>query len=282
MLLELAIGDAYGAAFEYADPEYIRVHNHAAGYVAHPRRAKGCGYYTDDTQMSLAVAEAIVSGEEWTPRNLASRFVEAFHRDPRTGYAGGFYDFLRATRTGETFVANIRPTSEKSGAAMRAAPVGIYPTIAEVIERSTVQARLTHDTPNGIAAAVAASLMTHYFLYNHGPKAQLGRFLETHVPLHTWSEPWEWKVKSPGWMSVRAAVTAVMEQNRMTEVLKASVAYTGDVDTVATIALAAASCSPEVVQDLPDALVMGLENGAYGRDYLRELDGRLMALVREI
>jgi hypothetical protein len=37
MLLELAIGDAYGAGFEYASDGLIRKHNTAAYYVQHPR-----------------------------------------------------------------------------------------------------------------------------------------------------------------------------------------------------------------------------------------------------
>lgn len=37
MLLELAIGDAYGAGFEYADPDFVAAHNTLLGYVQHPR-----------------------------------------------------------------------------------------------------------------------------------------------------------------------------------------------------------------------------------------------------
>ena len=54
-------------------------------------------------------------------------------------------------------------------------------------------------------------------------------------------------------------------------------AISGDVDTVATIALGAASCSDEVAQDLPPHLAETLENGAYGRDYLVTLDVQLKA-----
>lgn len=36
MLVELAVGDAYGAGFEYADPEFVTAHNTVAGYVQHP------------------------------------------------------------------------------------------------------------------------------------------------------------------------------------------------------------------------------------------------------
>lgn len=277
MLLELAIGDAYGAGFEYADRDFIAANNYGRAYVQHPRHiAKTGGFYTDDTQMSLAIAEAIVSGEAWTPENLAQRFVDAFWRDPRKGYSRAFYDFLRQTRSGAAFLANIRPDSDKSGAAMRAAPLGVYPTVEEVIARCTVQARLTHDTPDGIAAAQAAALLAHYCLYELGARAEAGRFLERHVSGHSWSEPWTGKVGSKGWMSVRAAVTALMACGRMSDLLRRCIAFGGDVDTVATIACAAAAHSAEVVQDLPESLIRGLENSAYGRDYLIDLNRKLL------
>ena len=279
MLRELAIGDAYGAGFEYVSAEIVRAYNTGQDYRAHARHTIAPGEYTDDTQMSLAVAEALVSGEAWTPEMLAGRFVEVFHRDPRTGYAQRFYDFLRVTRTGEAFLANIRPDSDKSGAAMRAAPLGVLPTVAEVIEKCTVQARLTHDTLGGVAAACAAALSAHYFVYDVGPKARLGAWLEEFVPGHRWADPWQGKVGSKGWMSVRAAVTAVMECDTLSDLLRACIAFTGDVDTVAAVALAAASCSREYEKDLSPFLVDGLENARYGRNYIEDLDARLMALV---
>jgi ADP-ribosyl-[dinitrogen reductase] hydrolase len=277
VLLELAVGDAYGAGFEYADPRMVLQQNNLSQYVKHPRHSIQPGCYTDDTQMSLAIAETIVSGDPWTPAVLADKFVKVFQRDPRQGYANGFYHFLRQVSDGEQFLRDIRPHSEKSGAAMRAAPIGIYPTISLVIERCTIQAALTHNTPKGIDAAVAAALMTHYFLYGLGPKSELGRFLEEQVHGH-WASPWKGKVGSQGWMSVQAAVTAVTRCDTMSNLLKTCIQFTGDVDTVAAIALAAGSCSPEIAQDLPAHLFDELENGQYGRDYIRLLDTQLMAL----
>jgi len=277
MLLELAIGDAYGAGFEYVATEMIRQQNTLAGYVKHPRHHIQPGCYTDDTQMSLAIAETIVSGAPWNPAVLADQFVAVFQRDPRKGYATGFYHFLAHVRDGEQFLRDITPSSEKSGAAMRAAPIGIYPTIPLVIERCTMQAALTHNTPKGINAAVAAALMTHYFLYHLGPKAELGSFLEGQVH-GRWASPWTGKVKSQGWMSVQAAVTALTRCDTMGDLLQRCIQFSGDVDTVAAIARAAGSCRPEIAQDLPAHLFDELENGQYGRDYIRLLDRQLMAL----
>jgi ADP-ribosylglycohydrolase len=161
---------------------------------------------------------------------------------------------------------------------MRAAPIGIYSTPEQVIEAATIQAAITHNTPDGINAAVAAALMSHYFIYRLGPKRKLGQFLESYVS-GEWSKPWQGKVKSKGWMSVRAAITAVMRNDSMSALLQDCIAFTGDVDTVAAIALAAASSSQEISQDIPSHLVTALENGIYGKDYIIELDKQLMSLV---
>jgi hypothetical protein len=68
----------------------------------------------------------------------------------------------------------------------------------------------------------------------------------------------------------------------MRDLLKECIQFSGDVDTVAAIALAAGSCSPEIAQDLPVHLFDGLENGQYGRDYIHRLDTQLMAFFRAI
>jgi ADP-ribosyl-[dinitrogen reductase] hydrolase len=276
MLLELAIGDAYGAGFEYAQPEIVELHNNLSSYIQHPRHQLKPGCYTDDTQMSIAIAETIVSQQPWTPEVLASKFVETFKRDQREGYSSRFYNFLLKVQDGREFLASINWTSDKSGAAMRATPIGVFPTVEQVIQACTIQAAITHNTPDGINAAVAAALMSHYFIYKLGPKSELGKFLEFHVA-GEWSKPWTGKVKSQGWMSVRAAITAVMRNNSMSELLQDCIAFTGDVDTVAAIAASAASCSQEIRQDLPDHLISGLENHTYGRDYLIALDQQLMS-----
>lgn len=279
MLIELAIGDAYGAGFEYASSAFVTAHNDLARYVQHPRHRFVPGSYTDDTQMAVAVAEVLVSGGAWTREALADSFVRAFKRDPREGYARGFHDFLTDVDDGADFLARIDPRSDKSGAAMRAAPIGVVASTARVVQMATLQARITHDTPDGVNAAVAAALATHYFVYGHGDKCDLGVFLEQLVP-GQWSVPWFGKVGEKGWMSVRAALTAIARNDRLTDLLRDCVAFEGDVDTVATIALAAASCCDEIENDLPDHLVAGLETGPFGRDYLAGLDRQLMAMVQ--
>jgi ADP-ribosylglycohydrolase len=66
----------------------------------------------------------------------------------------------------------------------------------------------------------------------------------------------------------------------MSKLLRYCINFGGDVDTVASIALAVASNSREVEQDLPQHLTDTLENGTYGREYIEVLDRRLMAMVK--
>lgn len=279
MLVELAVGDAYGAGFEYADPEFVAAHNNLDGYVQHPtHRGIQPGSYTDDTQMTIAVVEQLISGDTWTAEGLAERFVAAFHRDPREGYAGGFYRLLSEVRDGGELLSRIEPRSEKSGAAMRAGPVGLLPFLPDVLEIAAIQARVTHDTPAGIEAAQAAALAVHYCHYELGPTPEIARWIDEQLP-GGWSEPWRGKVGAYGWMSVRAALTALAGSSSLREILRACVAFTGDVDTVATVALGAASRSPQVVNDLPSVLRRGLEDGPYGRGYLWNLDTRMLSRV---
>lgn len=281
MLVEIAIGDAYGAGFENAPERVIREHNDLSAYVQRPRHQIAAGWYTDDAQMSIAVAEAIISGERWTPRLLARHFVEAFKRDPREGYARGFYEFLQRVEDEDDFLRRIRPNSDKSGAAMRACPVGVFPSVGTVIERAKVQAQITHNTPTGVDAAIAAALMTHYGLYEVGPKNELDKFIASLIP-GPWEGRWIGRVGLRGIDSVHAAVTAVILNDRMSSILRACVDYGGDTDTVAAIALGAASCYEEIEQDLPKHLYDNLENGPYGRDFLVKLDSALIGMSSDL
>lgn len=279
MLVELAVGDAYGSAFEYSSLAHIEKHNTGVYYTSHPRHKKiPPGFYTDDTQMTLAIVETMLSSNPWDAATLADAFVKVFHRDPRTGYSGSFYKFLLKTKTGKEFLANIDPSSDKSGAAMRTTPLGLYSSIDEVRLRTIVQAAITHNSVDGIAAAEAASLLVYYCHKNLGPVKDVGKWINSvlvETSPNDWSVPWRGKVKTKGWMSVRAAITAVARNDNLSDLLMDSVAFTGDVDTVATIALAAASVSKQYEKNLPDSLVMSLEDRGYGLAYLEKLDAML-------
>jgi ADP-ribosylglycohydrolase len=275
-----AIGDAYGFCFEFASPDFVLAHN-TLQYHQHPTFSNRPGVYSDDTQMQMALAEIIASEREWTPHEIAQSFIDVFKRDPRPGYASRFHEFLQSVHTGEEFLAGIHATSERNGAAMRAPIVGLFPDISEVVARSEVQAKLTHDTKGGVDSAIAAALLAHYFAYRLGPKDAAPAFLARHVPGYEWESPWSGHVEVHGIQTVRAALTAITRTESLAELLKACVDFTGDVDSVATIALASASCSVQFSRNLPAALWEGAEDSTYGIRYLHDLDARVRAVTIE-
>lgn len=276
MLLEMAIADSYGSGFEYVDPAIVAAHNTLSGYRQHPKwTGLRPGRYTDDTQMALGLAEFLISRKPLTTVGLARAFVAAFKRDPREGYAGKFYDLLKEVRNGTELLQKITPQSNRSGGAMRAGPCGLLTTADDVMDMAMWQASLTHATRDGMNAAAASALMV--WACRHGcDRGYLPHFLHDMIPFYPWAIPWQGHVGAPGIDAVRAAVTAIADHPNLSGILHQCVAYTGDTDTVAAIAVAAASMHPQVESDFPDVLVQGLENKAYGREYLIRVDSMLM------
>jgi ADP-ribosylglycohydrolase len=281
LLTFTAIGDAYGVCFEYAPREIIRTRNNLAGYFPHHKYQTGGGCYSDDTQMSIAVAEALLKrGDAASAHDFTASFVAAFKRDPREGYAGGFHEFLLTVADADDFLARIRSDSDKSGGAMRAGACGLFGGVELVKSIAARQAAVTHNTPDGIAAAQAAALMVHYLLYRLGQRRDLPDFLETHVRGYGWSRPHKGSVGAKGCESVGAAITALVRSHSVADLMVDCVNFGGDVDTVAAIAMAAAACADDIARDIPEPLWNGLENGRFGRDRLLELDRDLQDFAR--
>jgi ADP-ribosyl-[dinitrogen reductase] hydrolase len=290
MMLELAVADAYGACFETLSAKDIGDTNDLSYHKRLQPSIIKRGKYTDDAQMSIAVAEAVLEREEWTPLFIAHKFVEAFRRDPRRGYTGPFFNILTECQTGGDLIAKVDGKSRKGGGCMRAGPCGLYPDIQEVEERAVNQAIVTHNSTVGVMSAAAAAFMVHYFAYDLGKKEDLREWMHNHnLPTTRTSgtlpdNEGEFRVWEPGqpvgnfgWSVVLAALTAIERTDSLAECLKQCVAWGGDTDTVATVALAAASWSKEMKKDLPVRLVDALENKRYGKDYLIELDNKLKA-----
>jgi hypothetical protein len=89
-----------------------------------------------------------------------------------------------------------------------------------------------------------------------------------YVPGWSWAQPWRGHVRLKGVDCVHAAITAVIDGSSLRDVMQRAVRFGGDVDTVATIAMGAAACCPDLANDLPNVLYQRLEDGAYGRTYL--------------
>ena len=279
MLLFGAIGDAYGAGFEFAEREIIKNENDLTHYRVHSKYQSIYKKYTDDTQMSLAIAELLIENKDWTRENIAAKFVEVFKRDKREGYAKRFYQFLSEIKTGTEFLEKIIPKSERNGAAMRAYPLGILANEKEIIQKNALQAAITHDTETAKIASEAIALTSHFFIYNKGTQSDLIDYLND-FQQKKWSINWQKEVSMNAIETVEAVLTILINEKSLSQMLLKSVDFGGDVDTVASLALAIGSEISNIENDLPNWLFEELENEKFGKVYLYQINKKLMNLKK--
>ena len=279
MLFYIAMADAYAAAVEYIKlPERNALRDECLAfqkYLAHPTHGNPPGTYTDDTEMSVANTRVILhNNEPFTPLMFAEEYVREFQRGGRRkGYSRGFQAILETVRTGAELLAKIRPDSTKNGAAMRAVPFGVLPTVEQALNVATLQARITHDTPEGRFSARAVALMSHAALYEDLPLSDLGEYCQKYLPEedlksfgYVFSQPWPEKpVKSLPEVSVaistvHAVVDVLVRENSLMGILKRIIEWGGDTDSVAAIAWGIASARYQN-EKLPLFLKLDLEGG---------------------
>jgi ADP-ribosyl-[dinitrogen reductase] hydrolase len=273
MLKEIAVGDAYAAGFEFSDRTKIQIHNNLSSYVPHDLygfKAK----YTDDTQMSIAIAELLLGNVPWTPDNIASNFVCCFKRDPRKGYSKGFYGVLSQINTGAELLSVINPNSTRNGAAMRSVPIGCLGNKAKVIRYATEQAKVTHDTSIGITSSCAVALVAHLGLVLKGSVADINKFLASEG-YSGWDFNWHSETSVEAFDTISAALTCLQSSRSLSELLIHCVDLGGDTDSVAAIAIGLATCFDEYNQDLPNTLFQSLDEPLYGIQFLEKLDVQL-------
>jgi ADP-ribosylglycohydrolase len=298
LLLGLAVGDAFGIAYETMSRHEIPLVFDFTKYQKQPKEGWGneAGEYTDDTQMSLAIAELLLSGKLLTKESFADYFVNAYKRDERNGYGKGLRIVLPEVSDGKGLIAKLKTDSIRNGAAMRATPLGVLKNPRLVIEAAITNASVTHDTPKGKASAVCMALASHYLLHELGPMSGLFEYcLELSSGIDSEStEYWarvrdmnefdpvllfgevdkDFGIPCDGMRTAGAVMYLVTKYPDTVSVLKEAVLLGGDTDSVAALAtgLKAIHCG---LDTLPEFLLQDLENGAYGRDYLTRLGERL-------
>lgn len=279
MLKEIAIADAYGAGFEFSSNEKIAQFNNLTCYCNHELYGSR-GKYTDDTQMSIAIAELIISEPIWNENLIASRFIECVQRDPRKGYSKGFHDILSSSSNGEALIKKIKNTSERNGAAMRSSPLGFIRDKHELISKATMQASITHNSSIAIKSSCAVALAAHFGLHLGGEISDLEKFLASES-YSGWNLTWDKEVSMAAYDTVSAAFSCLVSCNSLTDLLIKCVSLGGDTDSVASISIGLATCFEEYDKAIPDNLLYDLDEHEFGIEYLEALDRNLLRLINQ-
>lgn len=149
-LLGLALGDALGAPLEGGVLERL------AWRLVGKTRA-GEMRWTDDTQMSLDLAECLIAHGHVDPDDLAQRFAKSYRWS--RGYGSGAAKLLKRIARGANWREANRLVfpdgSYGNGAAMRAPVVGLFYAArpAALMEAVDLSARITHAHPLGVQGA---------------------------------------------------------------------------------------------------------------------------------
>lgn len=165
-ILGLAIGDAIGHPTEFVGSvRAIRERWGERGVTGfEPSGRHPAGTFTDDTQMTIAVLRALVRAGHGALDDLMTTLGEEFvawSRSPENDRAPGgtCLSGCRALERGAPWrEAGVRD-SKGCGAAMRAAPVGLFfaDDVDALVRVAAAQSALTHRHPTGIASSVAAA-----------------------------------------------------------------------------------------------------------------------------
>lgn len=118
---------------------------------------RGCRY-TDDSAMTMAVAEWLLDDPSHSHELLEQKMVKYGELDPDAGYGGKFYDWLfNPTRLWSD--GKRRPyNSWGNGSAMRVSAVGwMFKSIEETERVAEISASITHNHPEGIKGAQATA-----------------------------------------------------------------------------------------------------------------------------
>jgi ADP-ribosylglycohydrolase len=184
MMYGLALGDALGAPVEFWEMKGIRERYGPNGIQELPSPA----LFTDDTQMTLAVAEALVTaGHEDLGAIMAAisrEFVAWLHSPENNRSPGGSCLYgARQLEAGVPWWKSGKPNSKGCGAAMRVAPIGyLYQhDLAKLRRVAAASALATHYHPTAQLGAVAAAFLVKMALDRLPPEEMLPALeLETH------------------------------------------------------------------------------------------------------
>jgi ADP-ribosylglycohydrolase len=215
-VLGAVIGDIIGSVHEFNAPKTNDF----------PLFSERC-YFTDDTVLSVAVADCLLSGASYV-----DKFHEYTKAYPHRAYGGGFLTWVES---GSREPYN----SWGNGSAMRVSPAGFaFDTLEETLAEAKRSAEVTHNHPEGIKGAQATAAAI--FLARHRKTKKeirdtiakisgydLDRTCHDIRPRYKFNESCQ--------KTVPEAIVAFLDSSSYEDAVRLAVSLGGDADTLACI-----------------------------------------------
>jgi len=235
----------------------------------------GSSTFTDDTVMTVAVAEGLMNGygdSQKTEKEIVKSMQKFGRRYPGAGYGVMFYEWL--------FSDGPEPyNSFGNGAAMRvSAGAWLYEDLQMVQDYAAITARVTHDHMEGIKGAMSAASaicmaregagkddIRKYITEEYG--YDLSRTCDEIRPGYHHVESCQ--------QTVPEAITAFLEGSSFEDVVRLAVSLGGDSDTLTAIAAGIAEAYYPIPEEIRRKVTAMLP------DDLREVLDRFASFIVE-
>lgn len=165
VLLGTAVGDALGVPFETKLANYeLLVAWDGQSYLGSEHHRLKPGQYSDDTQMSLMVAESLIENHAFNPDDLAERYVDWIVSGRARGYGKTTLLAVQNLVNGKHWSESGIAGSYGNGTAMRAAPFGIYfrNDLQSLISICKMDSSITHASDEAEAGSIAIGVAAYY------------------------------------------------------------------------------------------------------------------------
>ena len=224
-------------------------------------------HFTDDTVMTLAVAEGLMNGEndeDAVKAELIAAMRKYGKMYPWAGYGQKFFLWLGSKKP-EPY------GSYGNGSAMRVSSVAwLFDDLATVERFARISAEVTHNHPEGIKGAQATAAAI--FMARQGEtKEAVQNYIETHYGYDLSRTP---EMIRPGYIHIETcqqtvpeAITAFLHSDSFENALRIAVSLGGDSDTLAAITGSIAEAAYGIPEDLK-------------REALSRLDAPLVAVYQ--
>ena len=183
VLLGGAIGDALGMPFESKLSNYqLLLDWDGKSFLPSEYHKLQAGQWTDDSQMSLMVAESLIKNEGFNPQDLADRYVDWIVSKRARGYGRTTLAAVQNLMAGKHWSESGIAGSFGNGTAMRAAPFGVYfrNDLQSLISVCKIDSAITHVSEDAEAGSLAIALATYYAV-NHDTENLLEK-IHQHLP----------------------------------------------------------------------------------------------------
>lgn len=215
---------------------------------------------TDDTVMTIAVADCILHGKEY-----AVAFKEYGRRYPYEGYGNMFREWISSNSL-------VPYNSFGNGSAMRVSPIGFaFSSLDTVLQEAEKSAIVTHNHPEGIKGAQA--IATSIFLARMGKdKTKIWEYVEEHFGYNLHQNLDEIRPKycfdETCQGSVPQSIIAFLESNNYEDAVRKAVSLGGDSDTLGCMTGGIAQAYYKHIQDH----IIGMVRGLLNDDFLAIID----------